>query len=218
MRLSQRDRRIVTIGAALSAVVLVVVYGVVPLIEYAVDLPEERQRLSARLQRMVETIQLRDHYQQELVGARDTVDGLRGRLISETDSEAASAELHRIINTTAESQAVVVRTITPEKKPERFDVESVKKNPKLAQFLKVKVTAQLQCRPDQLAAFLLELERNPRYVEVERIDINAWNVRADKVISPSVTLATYVLQPPAPEAETKRPAPAGAEPPPEALP
>lgn len=195
MKISKRDRKILIIGGVTTAVILVVMYGIIPLVQYLQNMGVEKQRLEGDLQRMIRTIRLEDHYKQGLAQIKSAADQYRGLLVEGSDAEAATRELHQIITTLAEARQISVQRITPDRTPERFDVEAVKKNPMLAGFLKVQVTAQLKCRPDQMASFLLALENHPRYFEVSKLEIQAWNVRPDKEITPQVTLATYVFQP-----------------------
>lgn len=195
MKLSKRDKRILRIGGVVSGVILVVMYVIIPFVEYLNDMDEKKNMLETQLMRMVQNISAEDVYQQGLLEMQDEADALLAVLPEGQDAESAGRELMRIINSLAEEREIEVSRITPSKNPERFDLEAVKKNPLLARFLKIKVTASLSCRPDHLASLLMALENYDKYLVVEKLEIRAWGVKADKIIKPNITLATLIYQP-----------------------
>ncbi|MBN2431161.1 MAG: hypothetical protein JXQ27_06775 [Acidobacteria bacterium] len=205
MKLSKRDKRILRIGGVVSGMILVVMYLIIPFVGYLNDMDDRKNLLEAQLLRMVQNISAEELYQQGLLEMKDEADALLAALPEAQDAESAGRELMRIINSLAEEREIEVSRITPSKNPERFDLEEVKKNPLLARFLKIKVTASLSCRPDHLASLLLALENYDRYLVVEKLEIRAWGVKADKIIKPNITLATLIYQPAVEENATGNP-------------
>jgi len=192
VKISKRDKKILKIGGAVTAVLLFMMYIVIPFIDYLQEMDIKKETLEARLVRMTRNINSEETYRQGLARINSVMELLKTNLPEGKDSETAVRELHRIITSLAEEHNVQVTRITPAKKPERFDLEAVKNNPFLAGFLKVKVTAALKCRPDHLASLLYALENHDKFLMVEKLEIRAWGVKADKMIKPNITLSTYI--------------------------
>jgi len=196
VNLSKRDKKILTIGILITAAIVIVMFVILPLIDYLNSLDEEKEAREARLIRMVETIKQKDYYQQALVRLKNNLNSYKAILINGKKVGDVQSELHRIVTTLAEKHSIGVRRIDASIKPERFNAEALKKDPLLANFIKVKVRASLRCTPDKMAQFLADLESNQKFLLIERLEIRAWNVRADKIISPEVVVTTFMYQPP----------------------
>jgi len=204
LKISRRDRNIIIVGGIVAAVVLVVKFGIFSLIDLSDELASAKQEQEAKLIRMAETIRQREYYQQALSKVKSTEDSLKTVLLEGDDPAAVTAELHRIITTLAEQNSITLARIDASAKPEKLDAETIKKNPFMAGFLKVKVRASLKCTPDKLMTMLSIIENHQKYLIVERLEIRAWNVRPDKEITPDVVLATYLFKPVIAVAEMKK--------------
>jgi type II secretory pathway component PulM len=206
VKVTKRDRKVILIGAVVLLVITVVYFGVLPLVDLVREIETEKSDREAELIRMAEAIRQKEYLRQSLSHLKSSEDSLRALLLEGDDPTVVTSELHRLVNTMAEQQGIAVTRIDASTKPERFDTETIKKNPLMAGFLKIRVRASLKCTPDKLAQMLAALENQPKFLIVERLEIRAWNVRPDKEINPDIVVATYVYKPEAPAPKPARPA------------
>ncbi|HOB52677.1 MAG TPA: type II secretion system protein GspM [Acidobacteriota bacterium] len=205
MNISRRDRRVILIGGVVVLLVAAVWYGILPLIEYARQLENDKNQLESDLIRKAEIIRQKDGYQQSLAGLMAAEDRFRSIMIEGTDPTQVTSELHRVVNTLAEQHGISVSRIDASLKPERFDTETVKQNPFMGNFLKLRVRASLKCTPDKLMAMLASIEGHPKFLAVERLEVRAWNVRPDKEINPDIVVMTLIFKPDESGSDKKKP-------------
>jgi type II secretory pathway component PulM len=204
VKLTKRDRKVILIGGSVFLVVMVVYFGILPLIDLVGQIQNDKVQREEQLVRMAESIRQKEYLQQALGHLKSSEDSLRALLLEGDDPTVVTSELHRLVTTMAEQQGIAVTRVDASSKPERFDTETIKKNPLMANFLKIKVRASLKCTPDKLVQMLAALESQPKFLVVERLEIRAWNVRPDKEINPDIIVATYVYKPEAPAPDKKK--------------
>lgn len=204
MNISKRDRRVLIIGALVVACILLALFVAMPLADYLKSMEADKQERETQLLRMIETIQQKEYFQQALNQMKNNEDDIKSVLLEGDDPNVVSSELHRIVTNLADQQGISVTRVDASMKPERFDKETIKKDPLKAGFLKIKVRASIKCTPDKLAQFLSTIEGHPKFLLVDRLEIRAWNVRPDKEISPDIVVMTYMYLPETPEEIKKR--------------
>jgi hypothetical protein len=197
---------VILLGGAIAALLLALWYGLLPLIDYARQLDEDKNRLENDLIRKAEIIRQKDYYQQSLARLMAAEDSIRAIMIEGSDATQVTSELHRVVTTLAEQHGINVSRIDASLKPERFDTETVKQNPFMGNFVKLRVRASLKCTPDKLTAMLASIEGHPKFLVVERLEVRAWNVRPDKEINPDIVVMTIIFKPDESAPDKKKPA------------
>lgn len=203
VKMNKRSRRALIWGGLIVLIIIGANYGTA-LLDFTGQMQSRGASKEQEILRMLGAIGQKDYYQQALGRAKGAEKAYRELLLPGEDQTAVAAELHRLVTQLAEQYTITVNRVEPTMKPEKFDKESVKQNPALADFQKIRVKAQFKCTPDKLVQFLTSIESQPRFVVLERLEIRAYTVRPDKEITPDVTLMTYMYQPePADEGKKK---------------
>lgn len=207
MKAAHKRRRLLYIVGGAALIFLVANYGVLPWLDHQEELRNEKSSKEASLARMIGVIRKKSTYEQGLAKIQNSKKVLMDQLLAGKDAAALSGELTLVVKNMCEAQGISIQRIDAGMKPERFDAETLKRTPELADFQKVKIVVALKCTPPQLANLLGTLEAYPRLIVLDRMEIRAYNVADDKSIAPYLYLMSFLYAPqPHPQGGAKKPA------------
>jgi hypothetical protein len=205
LRINRRDRLFLFAGGAISLLILLIMFVIIPVKEYLGTLPEDRKNAEKELINKSQTILERGAYNAKLAEMEKILKDLKATLPQDKDPNDTAQELMRILNTRTEENGISVTRVDNSAKPERLPKEVTDKNPLLLDFVKVKVVAYLKCTPDKLAKMVAALENTEKFMFVERLEVKSFSVNPDKSISSTLWFSTYLYQPEKKETPGKKP-------------
>jgi type II secretory pathway component PulM len=111
VKLTKRDRKVILIGGSVFLVVMVVYFGILPLIDLVGQIQNDKVQREEQLVRMAESIRQKEYLQQALGHLKSSEDSLRALLLEGDDPTVVTSELHRLVTTMAEQQGIAVTRV-----------------------------------------------------------------------------------------------------------
>lgn len=180
-KLSRRDRRVLSIGGGTAFLILVVVYGILPLHESLSVAEGELAQKERVLEQRIRAIGNHSVYQEELDGLDRELFRLRSQLLDARDPALAQNQLENIVRSLAEENGVAIARSTPlqeRKVGERYS--------------KITVVVNLQCGMSELSNFLYALSVYPKFLSVEEFNVNTFRVRDQFRLQPRMNVSAYI--------------------------
>ncbi len=196
MKITNREKKFLIVGAGLSAIVLVY-YLAALLIPSGEDLTAEVETKRRLLLRQKEEIALEEGYQARIQEYEQRLKENLDRLLSGDNPAAARSELQTLLQDVADQSGVdITATI-------------IQADQKVQDTLtKISVQLTLNCNIAELVRFLTAVENYQKFLKVEELYIQALRMRNRDEIRPQLKVAGYVSTPP-PAAAASEKAPGG---------
>jgi hypothetical protein len=161
-KLSRRDRIALTAAAVITVLVLLLNFGVFPLLDHLGMSPEEVQQKEVELRRdkrlVAESELERTHY----TAAADHLKGLEAGLLESPSPSLANAEWQHLVGQLADSKGIQLGSS-----------EFLRIQDRGAGYSLVTGRVQLRCRLDQLVDFLVALASSPKLLSVTGLLVSA---------------------------------------------
>lgn len=186
MKISAREKRIVSIGAAIAGAVLVY-YAAMLFLPDQQALAEKVHLEKQMLLKQREILSREQTYQARLAQYQKLLSQDMARLLPGDNPNVVGAELQKLLKDFADQNGVEItqRSIQPEKK--------------LANGLtKVTVRIDINCSPEQLVKFLTAIESHEKLLTVDDFTVNAFKIQTQKryEMRPNMAVSGYINAPP----------------------
>jgi hypothetical protein len=160
-KLSRRDRIALIVGAAATALFLVLNFAVLPASGRFVQSAEAINQMELTLRREQRLLANTELEKTQYSAARDRVKDLEAGLLESPSASLANAEWQRLIGQLAESKGIVLGS------SEFLRVESLS-----PEYSLVTGRVQFRCRLDQLVDFLVAVAASPKAMSVKQLNIS----------------------------------------------
>jgi type II secretory pathway component PulM len=197
VKVASREKKVIIIGACIAVVVLVL-YVVMPLLPDRDNLAQSVERKKRTLRNYRETMGREEMYKRRLEHFQKQLDQNLTRFLAGDNATLAGSELQKVIKDCADQSGVEIiqRSILPEKKVQ--DIVT-----------KVSVRIETSCTPEQLVQFLASIENYEKMLNVDEIMISAIRLPRKYEIRPSLMISGFIRTQPEKPKE-KAPAKPGA--------
>lgn len=180
-KLSKRDKRTLWVGGIAGAIILFVVYGIMPLSEASDNLDGELREKAALLQRSIKAVENEDIYRSRLTTLESMLDQYRGQLLDSNDGTVARVQLEEIVRGLAESNGVTISRSNP--------LQETKIGDKYSQ---VKIQINLTGDMPELTSFIYDLSSHPKFLVIDEFFMNGFRLRDEIRLQPRLNISGYI--------------------------
>jgi len=180
-KLSQRDKRAITILGMVGVVMLLGFSVVLPFYNAKSEVAKVLEDKEQLLQRYIQVLQEEGNYRVELTQLDRVLNGYRQRLLDAHDTSIATVQLEEVVRTLAAESGIQVTRSNPLQ--ERQMGENY-----------VKITLQINLRSNmtQLNGFLYALSAHPKFLLVENFFLNSLRSRDQVRIQPRMNVSGFI--------------------------
>lgn len=195
MKISKRDRKILILGGSFVAVVLVIVYLILPAFDSMGQIAGDLDQKERMLSQTVKALGSRSLFEEENAILDNELQSLRSQLLDSPDPAVAQNQLENIVRSIAEQHQVVISRSTP--------LQEKKTGEKYS-----KVTVQINLQIDRqngmsdLAGFMHALSIHAKFLTVEEFYVNGFKVRDEIRLQPRMNVSGFVQLNPAENQES----------------
>ncbi len=184
MKLSDRDRKILIIGAAAVGLFLLLKFAIGPLFTYSQELTEKIEDLQFRYEKSVRAISQRAALDYELNELKSIGAGLDASLIHATNPNVAGAKLQQTLDGFLQQSKLKTRS------------KKILKSEERGGFLCVPVELSATGSLSEFEDFLSKVMNDPMLLQVTKLELRPENQRDPKKVFIEIVVAGFVLKGP----------------------
>lgn len=182
MRISKRDRKVITIGAVAGGLILIFFYGLLPAYDNLAAVDEDLGQKKELLVRHLRVIAGESRYEGRLEELDRELNRLAGQLLDASESTIAQNQLENIVRSLADQSGLAISRSTP------LQERKVGEN-----YSKVTLQINVQGGMLELANFLHALSTHSKFLEVDELYVNGFRVRNQDVrIQPRLNISGFI--------------------------
>ena len=182
MKLSDRDRKILIIGAGVIGLFVVVKFAIGPLYSYSQELSEEIEAIQFRYEKSVQVISQRAAVDYELNELKRIGVGLETRLIHARNPNVAGAKLQQTLDGFLQQSKLKTRS------------KKILKSEERGGFLCVPVELSATGSLSKFEDFLSKVMNDRMLLHVTKLELRPENQRDPKKIFIEIVIAGFVLK------------------------
>ena len=181
MKITFREKRIITIGICIAAAVMIY-YATTLLLPDRANVAQEVYQKKRMLLKQRETLTREEIYKKRLDQYKARLEKRATLLLPGNNPNVAGAELQKILKDFADQSGVEItqKNILQEKKIQDL-------------LIKVSVRIDTNCNLEQFVQFLTAIENYDKYLKIDECMINAFKIQKRFEIRPSLTVAGYIM-------------------------
>jgi Tfp pilus assembly protein PilO len=191
VKLSPRERKIVSAGAAVLVVTLGLYFGDSLFPARGGPAGSLDQKKLQLLQRR-EKLGMEPTYRARVVEYRKRLEADQAHLLPGDNPSIAAAELMRVMTDLAAQNGSEIQ---------RKDIQ--REVPLQENLIKVSVKIEVNCTPENLVKFIAAVENYEKYLTLDELTITAFRIQKKYEIRPSLTIAGFILGPEVKPAEKR---------------
>lgn len=180
-KLSKRDKRTLWLGGIAGAVILFLVYGIMPLSEANANLDSELGEKAGLLQRSIKAVENEDIYRSQLATLESMLDQYRGQLLDSNDGNVARVQLEEIVRGLAESNGVTISRSNPLQETKIGD-----------KYARVRIQINLTGDMPELTSFIYDLSNHPKFIVIDEFFMNGFRLRDEIRLQPRLNISGYI--------------------------
>lgn len=180
-KLNKRDKRTLWLGGVAGAIILFVIYGIMPLSEASSELDGELREKAALLQRSIVAVENEDIYRSRLATLESMLDQYRGQLLDSDDGTVARVQLEEIVRGLAESNGVTISRSNPLQETKIGE-----------RYSKVRIQINLTGDMPELTSFVYDLSNHPKFLVIDEFFMNGFRLRDEIRLQPRLNISGYI--------------------------
>lgn len=168
-KLALREKRIIAFGGSALLLLVLVFYVISPFLEKREQLKKEVLVREAILIKNLQVISEKDDYLNKLDALNQRLEQSRTKLFDEGDALSTSRQLQQTLRDMAAQKGAEVTRLTPQREEKLGE-----------DYVRIPVNMEIQCMPDQLVQFLLDVRNYQKRLLIDQVNIytNAYTPRA----------------------------------------
>lgn len=176
MRISGRERRVLKLGIAFAAILLLYLLAIEPVVEGERQVRKQLEAKTLLLGKSQRVLSRRQSVEEDRDRGKSQLAALEGRLLGGDKPPLAAAELQQILKAAAAKAEVNITS-------ERILDPLVK-----GHYLEIPVEINVKCMVTQLTLLLFEIENSSRYLSIKEM-----NIRSDNPVTPKEVAAKLIV-------------------------
>jgi hypothetical protein len=172
LKISKRDKKILTVGTLAVVLIFVVNYVIVPFIESEMDIRERTQQKEMVLQKYEKIMNQRDEVEKELDQLRGKQNKLRKKLLKGSTPSLAAAEMQKVLEKSVK----------------------VKDEEEKGEFLAIPLEVRLITDLNRTRKFLADLEKNAKCLVIPKLKISVKNQRDPKEVIVTLVVTGFFIK------------------------
>ncbi|MCK5255309.1 MAG: type 4a pilus biogenesis protein PilO [Deltaproteobacteria bacterium] len=182
MKISKRDKKILTVGALAVVLIFVVTYVIVPFIESEMDIRERTQQKEMVLQKYEKIMNQRDEVEKELDQLRGKQNKLKKRLLKGSTPSLAAAEMQKVLEKISKKHELELKSV------------KVKDEEEKGEFLAIPLEVRLITDLNRTRKFLADLEKNAKCLVIPKLKISVKNQRDPKEVIVTLVVTGFFIK------------------------
>ncbi len=180
-KLSQRDKRAITILAVVGVVMLLGFGVVLPFYNAKSEVAEVLEDKEQLLQRYIQVLQEEGNYRVELTQLDRVLNGYRQRLLDARDISVATVQLEEVVRSLATKSGIQVTRSNP-----------LQERQMGGNYVKITLQINLRSNMSQLTGFLYALSAHNKFLVVENFFLNSLRSRDQVRIQPRMNVSGFI--------------------------
>ena len=181
MKISKRDKKIVTIGSFAVALILVITYVIIPFIESESDIREGTERKEMMLQKFKKVINQKEEIEKRLTQVKGKQNQLNRKLLKGSTPSLAAAEMQKILEKLSKTHKLELKSV------------KVKDAEEKGEFLVIPLEIRLITDLNRMRKFLAGLEKNAKYLVIPKLKISVKNQKDPKEVIVTMVVTGFFL-------------------------
>ena len=182
MKISKRDKKIVTIGSFAVALILAVNYVIIPFIESESDIREGTERKEMMLQKFKKVINQKEEIEKRLTQVKGKQNQLNRKLLKGSTPSLAAAEMQKILEKLSKTHQLELKSV------------KVKDAEEKGEFLVIPLEIRLITDLNRTRKFLAGLEKNAKYLVIPKLKISVKNQKDPKEVIVTMVVTGFFLK------------------------
>ena len=182
MKISKRDKKILTIGVLAVALILIMNYVLFPFIEGEKDIRERTQQKEMVLQKYEKIINQREEIEKKLNQLRGKQNQLNRRLLKGSTPSLAAAEMQKTLEGISRAHDLELKSVKVKDAEER------------GEFLAIPLEIRLTTDLNRTRKFLADLEKNSKYLIIPQLRISVKNQRDPKEVIVTLVVTGFFMR------------------------
>ena len=182
MKISKRDKKILTIGVLAVALILIMNYVLFPFIEGEKDIRERTQQKEMVLQKYEKIINQREEIEKKLNQLRGKQNQLNRKLLKGSTPSLAAAEMQKTLEGISRAHDLELKSVKVKDAEER------------GEFLAIPLEIRLTTDLNRTRKFLADLEKNSKYLIIPQLRISVKNQRDPKEVIVTLVVTGFFMR------------------------
>jgi len=182
LKISKRDKKILTIGVLAVALILIMNYVLFPFIEGEKDIRERTQQKEMVLQKYEKIINQREEIEKKLNQLRGKQNQLNRRLLKGSTPSLAAAEMQKTLEGISRAHDLELKSVKVKDAEER------------GEFLAIPLEIRLTTDLNRTRKFLADLEKNSKYLIIPQLKISVKNQRDPKEVIVTLVVTGFFMR------------------------
>jgi len=180
MKISKRDRRVLIIGGLGCAVLLLIIYGILPFFESRSEMEAKLEREQRRLEQSLQILQSESYYRTQTIELEETLERYRTQLLDAEDSTRARVQLQAIVRELAEESGVTISRSNPMQEQ------------KVGEYAEIILQVNLEGGVQELTDFLYAISTHPKFLKIGQFRINVSRSRKPVRMQPQMRVSGFI--------------------------
>lgn len=182
MKISKRDKKILTIGALAVVLILVISYVIIPFIESEKDIREITQQKEMVLQKYEKIMNQREKVERRLNQLRGEQNQLHRKLLKGSTTSLAAAEMQKVLEKLSKTQDLELKSVKVRDEEEK------------GEFLAIPLEIRFVTDLGRTRKFLADLEKNSKCLVIPKLKISVKNQRDPKEVIVTLVVTGFFMR------------------------
>ncbi len=182
MKVSKRDKRILTIGSYAAVLILVINYVIIPFIESESDIRGGTEQKEMMLQKFEKVINQKEEIEKRLAQVKRKQNQLNRKLLKGSTPSLAAAEMQKILEKLSKTHGLELKSV------------KVKNSEEKDAFLVIPLEIRLITDLNKTRKFLADLEKNTKYLVIPKLKISVKSQKDPKEVVVTMVVTGFFLK------------------------
>jgi len=182
LKISKRDKKILTVGALAAVLIFVVNYVMVPFVQGELDIRERTQQKEMLLEKYEKIMSQRDEIEKKLNQLRGKQNQLNRKLLKGSTPSLAAAEMQKVLENISKKHGLELKSVKVKEEEERDE------------FLAIPLEVRLITDLNKTRKFLSDLEKNAKCLVIPKLKISVKNQRDPKEVIVTLVVNGFFMK------------------------
>lgn len=182
MNISKRDKRFLTVGAAGLLLFLVINYIIIPFIESEREIKEGTEQKEVTLEKFEKIIAGRAEVEKQLAQVKKKQTQMNAKLLTGSTPSLAAADMQKMLEKISGTHDLELKSV------------KVQDGEKQGDLLTIPLEIRLQTDLERTRKFLVDIEKNQKYLIVPSLKISVQNQRDPKEVIVTMVVTGFFMK------------------------
>ena len=182
MKISKRDKKILTIGGLAVAAFLFITYVISPFFESEQEIRDKTEQREGLLKKYEKIINQKSEVEKDLAQMKRKLAKIKGKLLKGSTPSLAAAEMQKMLEKISKVHDLELKSV------------KVKEAEKEGDFLVIPLELRLTTDLNRTRKFLTDLEKNQKYLIIPQLKISVKNQRDPKEVIVTIVVSGFFME------------------------